>query len=201
MTENSRRKRDARAYMAAHQGTSYTAALRIVQARRLVTTPATMPPQAGYYESPSLDQLLADALRGDEQLLDHDLSIDPTFRQFFVDVGPYVEDPVTADSVDIEVSSMTYDVHDEFDGGTVVGEAHVDALVTWSACVFKGDFYGAEEGVSWHVTDHDWNEHYVRVSGEISVELVYHFQHTELQDEIDELTLEALVQQEHPRRT
>ena len=70
----------------------------------------------------------------------------------------------------------------------------VEADISWSACVFKATYYGAANDVPWYVTDHDWNDHYVRVAGEIRAELVYNFQHTELEDGLEELTLLGLEQ-------
>lgn len=216
VTKNSNIKRAARAYQDAHPEVTYPAAKRIVQnawayvvdhqdvgyseALRMVVRPHNAPATPNPYDdddfvSPSIEVLLAAALAEDEQLLDHELSIVPPSSGlgFYVDLGPDVEeDPIDVDAVDIDTKTLNYDIHEEFDGGTVIGEVRVEADISWSGCVFKATYYGAADDVPWHVTDHDWNDHYVRVAGEIHAELVYSFQHIELEDGLDELTLLGL---------
>lgn len=189
--------RNAWAYMKAHPGTSYPDALRIVEARPAAATPVTRDDDyyGDEYFEPSIADLLASALAGDEQLLNVELSIDPSAMQYYVDIGPDIEEgPVDVDDVAIDTKTLTHEVYDEFEGGTVIGEANVEAVVTWSACVYKATYYAAAERVPWYVIDHDWNDHYVRVQGEIRVELAYHFQKIELEDGFDELNLQGLTQ-------
>jgi hypothetical protein len=87
-----------------------------------------------------------------------------------------------------------YDIHEEVEGGLSIGEAHVTATIAYDACVFKSTYYGAPDNVSWHVTNADWNDHYVLVEGEFSGELVYHFSIIEGENRVDGMDLVELIQ-------
>lgn len=193
MTENSAEKRAARQYQADHPGTTYPEALRRVRELRGMATADERYDLADY--APTIQEMLKAAVAGDTQLIGVDLTVNETGGSFDVDLGPEIEEgPVTVDAVDVDVSSLWYDEVEEFEGGTSVGEAHVEAKVSYSVCVFKSTFHSASDDVKWDVVDHDWNDHYVRVSGEFEAELVYQYTIVDGYDQVDNLTLEDFVQ-------
>jgi len=169
MTRNHNRKRRARAYKAEHPGVTYPEALR---RSKVPSAPTAGVPRL------SLQAVLSAAAQGDRQLMDHelDVSLDYGPTAFYVDLGREIEEgPVDVDWVEVDSTTMDYDVSEEYDDGTSVGEVRVTATADWSACVYKPTYYGAPSTVSWDVVDHDWNDHYVRVAGQLTVELVYEF--------------------------
>lgn len=194
MTRNSNRKKPARAYKSANPGITYPAALRHT------ATPSTgatvIGPSAGTgspYPLPlTVYEVLKRAVEGDRQILEHDLeiSLDAGPSDFYVDLGPEIEEgPIDVDDVEIDVSTMDYDESEQYDDGTSVGEARVSAVVHWSGCVYKPTYYGAPDDVPWTVTDANWNDHYVRVAGELETELIFDYTVIPGQESPDVFTL------------
>lgn len=192
MTQNSAWKRAARTYMQQHPGATLHEAMR--QVKRIYDEAQEAREDWDPRDDVlTIQDILKFAVTDEDQLLGVELSIDHTGGAFDVDLGPEIEEgPVT--DVEIDPSSMWYDVHDEYDGGTTIGEVHVAASITYDACVFKSTYYSAPETVSWHVTDGDWDDHYVRVAGEFSGELVYHFTVVEGENRTDGMDLVELIQ-------
>lgn len=180
MTRNSNRKKPARAYKSANPGITYPVARRLTATPSLGTTVSG--PSAGTgrpYPLPlTVYEVLKRAVEGDRQILEHDLeiSLDAGPSDFYVNLGPEIEEgPIDVDDVEIDVSTMDYDESEQYDDGTSVGEARVFAVVHWSGCVYKPTYYGAPDDVPWTVTDANWNDHYVRVAGELETELIFDY--------------------------
>lgn len=79
----------------------------------------------------------------------------------------------TVSEVIPDLSTLMVDVHEQFEGDTVTGEASIKAEVRYEGYVFKADSYS--EDATWTVIDRDWNEHYVVVEGELQSELKFQF--------------------------
>ena len=194
MTQNSAWKRAAREYMKQNPGVTFHEAMREVK-RLHDEQREAMDIWDPFDDVLTIQEILKSAVTGEDQLLGVELSIDHTGGAFDVYLGPEIEEgPVTVTNVEIDPNSVSYDVHEEFDGGVTTGEVRVSASITYDACVFKATNYGAPETVSWYVTDHDWNDHYVRVEGEFTGELVYHFTIIEGENRTDGLDLVELIQ-------
>lgn len=195
MTKNSARKNAIRKYMSEHPGLAYRAASVIVDAQHAA---ATNPYAALAADFKSVDELLADVVDGDMQLLDHELAVaEGEGLAFEASIPEITEGPIAVVGVIHDLSTLIVDEHEEFDGGTTVGEIRVEADVEWEACIFKADYYSAPDDVPWEVIDADWNDHYVRVSGTIRAELSYHYGADHGSQVIDDITLQGLEQLSH----
>lgn len=208
MTKNSREKRAARDYQAAHPGMLYPAALRIVRAARAYLTahPGTSYPdalsvaEAGPVAPPAgIDEILIRAIDADRTLTTVELNVDDVEERlsaFHVNLGPDIEEgPVYIDSAYFNDKSLTYDIHEEFASGTVVGEARIEAELDWRAYMFKATYYAADEATApWEVSDYDHNDQYVEVVGQMQAEVIYHFQLTQATETVEALTVEGVAQ-------
>ena len=195
MTDNSAEKRAARRYQADHPDLTYPEALRRVrELRRLRDAEAAEPYDPAEF-APTIQEILEAAVDGDDQLVGMSLSVDHSGGAFDVDLGPEIEGgPVDVEAVDIHTDTLWFDEHEQYEDGTLLGEAHVTATITYSACVYKSTYYSAPDSVGWHVADPDWNDHYILVRGEFTGELVYHFTIIDGYDRTEGLTLEELIQ-------
>jgi hypothetical protein len=72
-----------------------------------------------------------------------------------------------------DLSTVTINMHERFEGETVIGDVSVEAEVHYEGFVFKADSYS--DNRKWAVVDSDWNDHYVLVEGELQAELKYGF--------------------------
>ncbi|WP_143542963.1 hypothetical protein [Rhodococcus sp. NCIMB 12038] len=192
MTKNSAPKRAAREYMREHPGVAYRDALAIVTAEHA----AAKTPYADLAaEFRSVAELLGDAVNGDMQLMEHELAVaEGNGLAFEVSIPEITEAPIDVVDVTHDLATLTVDEHEEFDGGTTIGEVRVEVDVDWEACVFRADYFGASSDVPWHVIDHDWNEHYVRVSGRLRAELTYHYVADHGSQDVDDITLQGMEQ-------
>jgi hypothetical protein len=194
MTQNSAWKLAAREYMKQHPGVTFHEAMR--QVKRLHDELREAREDCDPFDDVmTIQEILTSAVTDEEQLLGVELSIEHAGGAFDVDLGPEIEEgPVNVTDVEIDPSTVWYDVHEEFEGGLSIGEVHVTATITYDACVLKSTYYGAPDNVSWHVTDANWNDHYVLVAGEFTGELVYHFTIIEGENRTDGMDLVELIQ-------
>jgi hypothetical protein len=86
---------------------------------------------------------------------------------------PDVEN-ATVTAVIPHISTMIVDVHERFDGHTVIGDIGVQAAILYQGYVTKADASHADDR-SWTVADADHNRHYALVEGELQAELAYQF--------------------------
>jgi hypothetical protein len=199
MTENSAEKRAAHRYQAEHPGMTYPEALREVRRLHQLRKAEAEREQENLYDPAdyvlTLDEVLRAAAADDDQLIGISLSVDRLGGPFDIDLGPEIDEgPVDVEDVDIDIETLWYDEHERFEGDTTIGEAHVTAAVAYSACVYKSTYYAASETVSWRIVDPDWNDHYVRVAGEFTAELVYHFVVNPGAERPDDWSLQELIQ-------
>ncbi|OUS97217.1 hypothetical protein CA951_02410 [Rhodococcus sp. NCIMB 12038] len=178
--------------MREHPGVAYRDALAIVTAEHA----AAKTPYADLAaEFRSVAELLGDAVNGDMQLMEHELAVaEGNGLAFEVSIPEITEAPIDVVDVTHDLATLTVDEHEEFDGGTTIGEVRVEVDVDWEACVFRADYFGASSDVPWHVIDHDWNEHYVRVSGRLRAELTYHYVADHGSQDVDDITLQGMEQ-------
>jgi PIN domain len=72
------------------------------------------------------------------------------------------------------IPTMIVDIHERFDGHTVVGDLSVQATVLYQGYVSKADAATAGDR-SWSIADADHNRHYALVEGQLQTELAYQF--------------------------
>lgn len=199
MTRNSGWKRAARQYQVDHPGTPLPEALRVVREQHEIEREAQAVLKAMQVDRPTMYEMLRTGVRRNRDIENITLSVADGEGSFRVFLGPEIEeDPITIDEIDIDFDSLTYTVQERFEGDTIVGETLVNALVTYSAPVFKSTYYSASDDVSWEVVG-DLNERYIEVRGELSVELVYQFTVHASMEEVEDIELIDLIQVDDPR--
>lgn len=131
--------------------------------------------QDDFAERPSRDELLREHIEAACDLLigeEIGSSYDGPGRRFEYEI-PDVEN-ATVTAVIPDLSSMSTDVHERFDGDTVIGAVSVEAEILYDGYVTKADaVYAANR--TWSITDGDWNDHYALVEGALQAELNYQF--------------------------
>jgi hypothetical protein len=123
---------------------------------------------------PSRDELLGEQIETACELLvgeDIGSSYDGPSPKFEYDI-PDVEN-ATVTAVTPDLSTLSVDVHERFDGDTLIGDVSVAAEISYDGYVAKADVW--EESGSWRVWDSDWNDHYALVEGELHAELTFQF--------------------------
>lgn len=191
MTKDSARKKAVRAYLAAHPDLTYREAEQIVTAEHKAMKAA----EEADWMFLSLEELVGSSIAGDEQLLDRELDVDTGSRGAFeVDIPEVTQGPVDVVAVTHDLDTLFVDEHEEFEGGTTIGEAQVDADIKWEACVLKTELPAVPHDVPWRVIDPDWDSDNVRVSGTFRAELVYHYVADEDAQLVDTLTLQGIEQ-------
>ncbi|MDO2381010.1 hypothetical protein V4F30_25960 [Rhodococcus sp. IITD102] len=191
MTKDSARKKAVRAYLAAHPDLTYREAEKIVTAEHEATKAA----EAADWMFSSIEELVSSSIAGDEQLLDRELDIDAgSGGAFEVDIPAITQGPIDIVAVTHDLDTLFVDEHEEFEGGTTIGEAQVDADVRWEARVLKAELPTVPHDVPWRVIDPDWDTDNVRVSGTFRAELVYHYVADEGAQLVDTLTLQGFEQ-------
>ncbi|MFF0818414.1 hypothetical protein ACFYVR_25195 [Rhodococcus sp. NPDC003318] len=169
MTKNAAQKRDARAYQAAHPGVTFHDAMRAVKRPAKGSSPRTSPVLSAI--SGSLRSLQGKRLTNDPEEI--------KFGAWTLDLDSDLE---SAEVYNVEIDDDTLDVriHEVLPDGGKLGEARINAVLTYEAHIYKADYYaatadGAPE-VDWYVFDGDASEHYVLVQGDVEVELIAHVQ-------------------------
>lgn len=195
MTKNAARKKAVRAYMTAHPDVAYREANQIVSAEHAAAVKAErLDDIADMFKS--VTQLLTDAVDGHRALVDHELDLieDVGRTSFAVTIDGVTVGPVYVMTVDHDLDTVSVDEHEEFEGGTTIGDILVDAEIGWEADVLKADYRGTDHGVPWRVIDLDWGDDHVRVAGTLQAELTYQYVVDEASQAIDALTLEGFEQ-------
>lgn len=82
-------------------------------------------------------------------------------------------DEPTALEVWPDLTTLSLDIHEVFEGGTEIGEAIVDAEIGYEATVLKEDSDGPN--ASWTVVDEEYDEDAVLVNGEFVAEMTFSF--------------------------
>lgn len=128
----------------------------------------------GIDEHPDRDELLrnniesaCDALIGEDIGSSYD-GTGPKFEREIRDVKN-----ATVTGVIPDLSTMSVDVHERFEGETLTGEVTVQAEVIYDGYVAKANAY--DDDRPWTISAADWNEHYALVEGELQAELRYQF--------------------------
>ena len=123
---------------------------------------------------PMWEELLRDKIEGAcLELVGEEIG--PSYEGF----APYFEfeiadvESATVTAVTPNLPTVSIDVHERFEGETVIGDVSVEAEVLYEGFVFKADAY--PDTRPWTVVDSDWNDHYVLVEGELLTELKYRF--------------------------
>ncbi|MGF7123278.1 hypothetical protein J2X34_003707 [Rhodococcus sp. BE178] len=191
MTKNSARKRAARKHKD-QADVSYREGLAMADSEHAA---ATNPYAELAEEFKSVTELLREAVDGDTQLTEHELAVDEgAGHAFEVTIPEVTEGPIDVVAVTHDLATLIVDEHEEFDGGTTIGEVRVEADVEWEACVYRADYSGASDDVPWNVIDTDWNDHYVRVSGTLRAELIYHYVADHGAQTVDDLAIQGMEQ-------
>ncbi|MFA1706036.1 PIN domain-containing protein [Mycobacterium intracellulare] len=131
--------------------------------------------QDDFDEYPSRDELLRDHIESACDLLigeEIGSSYDGPGRRFEYQI-PDVEN-ATVTAVMPDLSSMSTDVHERFEGDTVIGTVSVEAEILYDGYVTKADAVYADDR-TWSVADGNWNDHYALVEGALQGELMYEF--------------------------
>jgi hypothetical protein len=176
MTENSAWKRAARAYQAANPGTPFPEAMRMTDTRTKTRRSPKRPSRwsrvlhavAGSVRSLSGEQL---ATENDVEAI--------KYGGWSLDLDPRLENACILDVV-IDEDTFDFQVHDVLPDGARLGEARVEAELTYDASIFRADYYTATADEApepdWYVSEDAEGERYVLVQGEVEVELVAHVQ-------------------------
>ena len=89
-------------------------------------------------------------------------------------LDPDFDGPARISWVEIDSSTVDFEVHEVLDDGGRIGEARVDVVITYEAFMHKADYAAARDDVDWWLDDDDWNDHYVTIRGEIKGTLTAH---------------------------
>lgn len=125
---------------------------------------------------PSLHQLLRERMEGAcQELVGEDIgsSYERYAQKFDFDI-PNVENTSVA-AIDPDMSTMSIDVHEQFEGEVIIGAVSVQAEIRFEGYVYKADAYSVQGTWEWEVVNWEWNDHYVLVEGYLQVELIYRF--------------------------
>ena len=133
-----------------------------------------LPPLPWIEPRPTADELITEAIDAACQRLAGD-EIAPHWAapgDVVADAFSDVENPTFVEVIP-DLDSVSTHPAERFEGGTVIGEATVEATVSYDGYVFKSDLYGDHS--HWTITDPDWNKHYALVAGELEAELTFQF--------------------------
>ncbi|WP_276822162.1 PIN domain-containing protein [Mycolicibacterium mageritense] len=123
---------------------------------------------------PELDELLRDRIEAAcEDLVGEDIGAASEEPATKFDIEIPMVDNATVAEVMPDMSTLSVDVQEDFEGGTVIGEATVQAEVRFEGYATKADTY--TEAGDWTVTNFDWNDHYAAVEGEFEAEIDFRF--------------------------
>lgn len=123
---------------------------------------------------PTRDELLRNNVEAAcESLIGEDIGSSyegpgPMFEHEILDV-----ENATVTAVTPDLSTMLVDVHERFEGETVIGDITLQAEVTYDGYVAKAN--ADDDDRPWTVAAADWNDHYALVEGELKAELRYQF--------------------------
>lgn len=129
-------------------------------------------------EIPELNDVLSNALSGEaDNMWGMELTVQTRDGEraplYGFEFDSDLESPITINDVSLDLDSMTYEVHETFDGGTEIGEVHVGASIGYEGYMHKSDYAGSQ--AQWTVLDGDHNDHYMIVGDELEAELIFHF--------------------------
>ena len=167
--KNNAQKREARAYMAANPDVNFHEAMRIVKRPSLSSAPPVLPDADPVMTAISValpglaGKELANTFDDMAGMGSWSLKLDPDF-----------DGPARISWVEIDSSTVDFEVHEVLDDGGRIGEARVDVVITYEAFMHKADYAAARDDVDWWLDDDDWNDHYVTIRGEIKGTLTAH---------------------------
>lgn len=129
-------------------------------------------------EIPELNDVLSNALSGEaDNMWGMELTVQTRDGEraplYGFEFDSDLESPIIINEVSLDLDSMTYEVHETFEGGTEIGEVHVDASIGYEGYMHKSDYAGSQ--VQWTVLEGDHNDHYMIVGDELKAELIFHF--------------------------
>lgn len=203
MTRNSRLKSVIRDYQDKRPAVTYPEAKRIVleawslmksagvsfdEAIELVEAKAKMPAQTPVEV---ILRLLREALERDNRFVPFAVDVETAkLEEFPLSLPDEIDEwPVDVDGAEVDTTTLEIDIAEEFEYGAFIGEAHVQATVTWSAGIHKSTFLSDSDSDDWQLVDDDWNKHYVIVQGKVATTLTYEFQVTVDLECLDNLVL------------
>lgn len=104
--------------------------------------------------------------------------------------GPYLEDPVDIDYIDIDEAVIDVnEVEEECNSTTTVGTATVEFDIHYSACVDYATFFATTTGelrtIPWDLEDDEWSPGMVRVAGTVTGRLEFDFRYETCSDSCD----------------
>jgi len=96
------------------------------------------------------------------------------------------------DNLGADVQTLDWYTYEEFEGGTLLGEASIEADVAIGGDMFTSDYYIAAEGEDEiDILDADWNDHMARVSVSRRVELTFQVRVTPDSESVDYIRFES----------
>lgn len=92
-------------------------------------------------------------------------------------------------AIDPQRDTIEIQTYDEYEGGTVLCRASIDAEVTLDGFMFKSDYYSDDPPVD--VMDSDWNDYVMWVTFETRVRLTFQVTATPGTQSIEDVTLDS----------
>ena len=102
-----------------------------------------------------------------------------------LDLPPELESPTIQD-LEIDLGSLVWDAHDRYEGGTVIGEATVDAEISVDGFIHVSEW---EPESGFVALDPNWNDHYVWASLDIRAELTFSLNVNPETEEVEDAVL------------
>ncbi len=110
-----------------------------------------------------------------------------------LDLPPELESP-TLQSIDFDIDTLVWHDHERFEGGTVIGEAIVEADISVEGFIHLSDW---EPDGPYVAMDADWNDRFVWASLGLRVELTFAVNANPETDDVEEMILMGLTRLDH----